>query len=62
MSNAVTSEMYGVLFSWLWVSSLPHSLIVQLHWKLTVTVRDKVEHKTATLALMKPHIARPINI
>ena len=35
-----TSERYGVLPSWVWVSSLPHSLIVHLHTKLLVTVRD----------------------
>jgi hypothetical protein len=39
-NNVVTSEMYGVLLSWLWVSALPHSLIVQVHSKLLVTVLE----------------------
>ena len=64
VNNAVTSELYWVLLSWLWVSSLSHSLIVQLQSKLLVTVRDTSAYcnKAPTLALVTPHIASAINI
>jgi len=46
VNNADTNEMYGVLLSWLWVSSLTLTLIVQLHSKLLVTVRDILQAAT----------------
>jgi len=43
MNNVVASEMYGVLPKWLRVCQLPHSLVIQLHSKLPVTVQDNLQ-------------------
>jgi len=55
VNNTFTSELYWVLLSWLWVFSLPHSLIVQLHSKLLVIVRDILQTATGTQGKLLLH-------
>jgi len=60
VNNAVTSELYWVQLSGSWIHSFILTLIIQLHTKLLVTVRDtSAECNGSTRQL---HIAGAMNI